>query len=388
MRGYLRAPALLAAVATAVLLAGAAEAAAVPCSAEPTDMSINFGDLISCDITPATDVDFYRFAGQAGDRILAEAAFVSGSQFLPRIQVLAPDGTLIGDASNPPRVGVDLSQTGTYTVLIFNFFVTNATPGDYTAVVSCTGGPCLQPPPPPANPPVTNIGCESEPTDQFPGYGTRVCCDITPATDVDIYRFGGAAGDRILAEAAYVSGSQFLPRIQVLAPDGTLIGDASNPPRVGVVLPQSGTYTVLVFNFFVTNATAGQYTFTVSCAGGSCLPPPGKLPAVSLTLTGCTTCRAGDHFAVQALLTNPASKTIQTELKFGLRLPDGTPINTLGNKHLEIPFPAGLNTNAPLLTFTWPSGLPQGTWTVEATLLGPDLGDTSSRAVKTFVSAP
>ena len=52
------------------LLAGRAEAA--PCTAEPTDMSVHYGDLISCDVNPATDTDFYRFSGrQAGIRILA-----------------------------------------------------------------------------------------------------------------------------------------------------------------------------------------------------------------------------------------------------------------------------------------------------------------------------
>ncbi|HEY7171566.1 MAG TPA: PPC domain-containing protein [Vicinamibacterales bacterium] len=388
MRVYLRVAALVAAVGAGVLLAGAAEAASGPCNAEPTDMSVGYGDLISCDITPATDVDLYRFTGHAGDRILVEAAFVNGALFLPRIELFAPDGTSLGVASTPPRLDEVLPQSGTYTVRVFNHYITNATSGEYTVMVSCTGGTCVIPPPPPANPPVQNIACEPEPTDQFPGYGTRVSCDITPATDVDVYRFAGAAGDRVLAEAAYVSGDLFIPRIQMFAPDGTSLQVASTPPRLDVVLPQAGTYTVIVFNHFVTNATAGQYTFMVSCTGGSCLPPPGKLPAVTLTLTGCTTCRPGNTFSVQAHLTNPASKTIQAELKFGLRLPDGTPINTIGNKHLEIPFPAGLNTNATLLTFPWPSGLPQGTWTVEATLLGPDLGDTSSRATQTFASAP
>jgi hypothetical protein len=385
---YLRAAVLVATVGAGAMLAGAAEAAPGPCSPEPTDMSLAYGDLISCDITPATDVDLYRFAGHAGDTILAEAAKVSGSVFAPRIQLLAPDGSLIGDSTNPPRVAAHLPQSGTYTVFVFNNFVGGgATAGEYTVVVSCTGGSCD--PTPPANPPTGNIACEPEPTDQFPGYGTRVSCDITPATDVDIYRFAGAAGDRVLAEAAFVSGDVFAPRVQVLAPDGTLLGDSTNPPRVGLVLPQSGTYTVFVFNNFVGGgATSGQYTFVVSCAGGSCLPAPGKVPAITLTLTGCSTCHPGDMFTVKAHLTNPASKTIQTEIKFGLRLPDGTAVNTLGNKHLEIPFPAGLNTNLTLATFPWPTGLPQGTWSVEGTLLGPDLGDTFSRATLTFASAP
>jgi hypothetical protein len=369
------------------VLAGTAEAA--PCTAEPTDMSVNYGELISCDVNPATDTDFYRFSGHAGDRVLAEAAFVSGAGFAPRIQLFAPDGTSLGVITSPPRLDVVLPQTGTYTLSVFNHFVTNATPGAYTAVVSCVGGSCAPtPPPPPATPPAENIICETEPTDQFLPYGTRATCDITPATDVDVYRFAGSQGDRVLAEAAWLSGDAFAPRIQIFAPDGESLGIITSPPRLDLILPLSGTYTAIVFNHFVTNAGPGTYTFTVACTGGSCLPPPGKLPALTLTLTGCSICHAGNQFSVQAHLTNPASKTITSELKFGLRLPDGTPINTLGNKHIEIPFPAGLNANANLLTFAWPAGVPPGMWTVEATLLGPDLGETSSRAVKTFTSAP
>lgn len=387
MREHLRSVIVAALAVCGVLLAGRAEA--VPCGVEPTDMSVNYGDLISCEINPATDVDFYRFSGHAGDRILAEAAYVSGGLFLPRIQLFAPDGTSLLIASLPPRIDVVLPQTGTYTLSVFNHYITNATPGEYTVMVSCSGGTCLpSPPPPPAQPLVQNIPCEGEPTDQFLPFSTRVNCDITPATDVDVYRFTAGAGDRILAEAGYVSGDLFIPRIQIFAPDGASLGIASLPPRVDVTAPLSGTYTAIVFNHYITNATSGSYTFDISCTGGSCLPPPGKLPAVSLTLTGCTICHPGNQFTVQAHLTNPASKSIPTEFKFGLRLPDGTPVNTIGNKHLEFAFPAGLNTTANLLTFPWPSGVPQGAWTVEATLLGPDLGETSSRAVKTFTSAP
>jgi hypothetical protein len=69
-------------------------------------------------------------------------------------------------------------------------------------------------------------------------------------------------------------------------------------------------------------------------------------------------------------------------------LPNGTQANILGNKHLEIPVPAGLNVTANLLSFPWPSGAASGTWTFEATMIGPDLGDTFSRQVKTFRVVP
>jgi hypothetical protein len=362
------------------VLAGRAEAA--PCAAEPTDMSVNYGDLISCEINPRSDNDFYRFSGRAGDHVLAQVAFVSGPGFDPRVEILAPNGASLGSGINV-NPGV-LPQTGTYTAIVYNAFSTS-NPGNYTFTVACTGGTCLpSPPPPPSTPPATNTLCEPEPTDEFPGFGTRVTCDIAPNSDNDFYRFSGATGDRIVAEVAYLGGSGFDPRVEVIAPNGTSLGSGLN---VYPVLPQSGTYTAIVYNAFSTSGP-GQYAFTVTCIGGSCLPPPGRLPAITLTLTGCTICHPGNQFTVQAHLTNPESKTMTSELKFGLRLPDGTSINTLGNKHIEIPFPAGLNTTANLLTFTWPAGMPQGAWTVEATLLGPDLGDTSSRAVKTFTSAP
>ena len=366
-----------------------AKADAAPCSPEPTDMSVAYSALFSCDISPATDVDYYRFSGVAGDRAIVEAAFVSGTLFAPRIQLFAPDGTSIGLITSPPRIDVILPQTGTYTATVFNHYVTNATPGEYTFVVSCAGGSCVPTPPvPPAPPAAENIDCEPEPTDQFPFFGTRVSCDITPATDVDVYRFTGSAGDRVLTEAAWVSGDVFAPRIQVYAPNGDSVGLITSPPRLDFVLPQSGVYTALVFNHFVTNATGGQYTFTFTCIGGSCLPPPGKLPAVSLTLTGCTTCNAGDQFTARAHWSHPGSSTVPTEVKVGLRTPDGQTVNTVGDKHIEFGFPPGLNVDSNAVSFAWPAGQPLGTWTVEVTLLGPNLGETIARAVKTFVVVP
>jgi hypothetical protein len=220
----------------------------------------------------------------------------------------------------------------------------------------------------------------------FPGFGTRVACDTT-AGDADLYRFSGAAGDRILAEAVYLSGSSYTPYIELYAPDGALLGQTYGPAREQVVLPQSGVYTAVVHA--LSYATSGQYAFTVACTGGSCLPPPGVLPSLMITLTGCTTaCAAGIPFTVQGHFTNPASHAITAELKMGLRFPNGTQANILGNKHLEIPVPAGLNVTTNLLSFLWPAALPVGTWTFEVTLSGPDLGDTFSRQVKTFTVVP
>ena len=116
--------------------------------------------------------------------------------------------------------------------------------------------------------------------------------------------------------------------------------------------------------------------------------PPGISPNVILTLTGCTVCSAGEQFTVEAHWTNPSAVAVSVELKAGLRLPDGTAVNTLGNKHLEATFPAGLDVTSNLLSFPWPAGLPTGTWTFEGVLLGPNVGETFAREVKTFRVEP
>ncbi|MBI2875892.1 MAG: immune inhibitor A [Candidatus Tectomicrobia bacterium] len=118
----------------------------------------------------------------------------------------------------------------------------------------------------------------------------------------------------------------------------------------------------------------------------STLPP---WPNLSLTLTGCTICQPGNRFTVQAHVTNPGSRDIPVEVKIGVRRPDGVTINVMGDRHMEVTLPAGFDqTVTPIDVSSVPEGLPAGTWTVEGTLLGPDLGETFSRQGKTFEVRP
>jgi hypothetical protein len=361
-----------------------ARAEAAVCGPEPTDMSVAYSDRIECAISPGADTDVYRFSGVGGDRVLAEAVFIAGSPFTPAISLYSPNGTLIGTTWSPARMDVVLPQSGVYTVVIAS--VGGVQTGDYAMTITCAGGTCVPvPPPPPAAPAAENIDCEAEPTDQFPGFSTRVSCEIATAADTDIYRFTGGAGDRVLVAAIYLPGGPFNPAIAVYAPDGTSLGTTWSPARMDLVLPQSGVYTAVVSS--VGSTVAGQYAFTATCAGGSCLPAPGKLPSLTLALTGCTSCNGGDLFTVAANWVN-AGPTRPTEIKIGFRLPDGTPANILGDKYLTVPLPAGMNSNSTLFTFPWPTGVPLGIWTIEATLIAPDLGETYSRSTKTFTVVP
>jgi hypothetical protein len=375
-----RATKWLTCAACAIGFATGAEAA--PCEPEPSDMAVAFGELITCDIAPNSDTDLFRFTAKSGDRVLVEALALGPPGLTPRIRLIAPSGADIAEAFSPALLDVVLPQTGTYTAVIFDHGFNNS--GQYSFVVSCTGGECPDVLP---APPEGSADCEAEPTDMAAHYGTRVTCDIAPSADTDLYRFAGVEGDRAWIEAIATpeGGGALTPRIRVFAPDGTGVGEVFSPAVIDLVLPQTGIYTVVVFDHGFNNP--GEYAFTVTCTGGTCVPPGGQ-PVLTLTLTGCTQCHTGDQFTVQARFANAGTKSVRTEVKVGLLLPDGTKANVLGNKHLEVTLPAGLNTTSTLLTFAWPAGLPPGTWTLEGTLLGPDLGETYSRDVNVFTVLP
>jgi hypothetical protein len=41
----------------------------IQCDSEPTDMTIDVGDIIDCAITPIADSDLFRFKGAIGEKI-------------------------------------------------------------------------------------------------------------------------------------------------------------------------------------------------------------------------------------------------------------------------------------------------------------------------------
>jgi hypothetical protein len=204
---------------------------------------------------------------------------------------------------------------------------------------------------------------------------------INPIIDRDQFWFNAKVGDSISVIIASVSGGTacfqlFTPTNTVLLSCGTL----------NLTATQSGAY---AFDVFESGASAiGQYRVTLLCNLGPCVAT--APPSLVLTLTGCTICHPGNTFAVQAVLKNPGPVGVSIELKLGLRLPDGSPASLFGasGEHLVVPLPAALNTPFTLMSIPWPSGLPAGTWSVEAAVLEVALGKAFSRDVKTFQAGP
>jgi hypothetical protein len=227
------------------------------------------------------------------------------------------------------------------------------------------------------------IPCLPE-TDMVINYEDLVDCSIDFNGDSDLFRFAGQDDETVRIQVSELAGTGDAC-IDLFRPDGSSKASSCAVNRIDTTLDQNGIHIIVVSEN--NNDETVSYRLTLQCITGICAPFNAP-PTLSLTLTGCTACRAGDQFIVQAHLTNPGSRAVLVEGKVGVRLPDGTPVNMLGNKHLEVLFPAGQDVTIPLFSFPWPSGLPTGTWTLEGTLLGPDLGETLSRDVKPFTVVP
>lgn len=98
--------------------------------------------------------------------------------------------------------------------------------------------------------------------------------------------------------------------------------------------------------------------------------------SISLVATGCTTCSAGQTIAYELHINNPGPP-MMVELKVGVRLPNGSPVNLMG-RYLEETLATGQST-LPLFAGPFPAGVPAGTYSVEAAAVEPELGVTLGR---------
>ena len=256
------------------------------------------------------------------------------------------------------RIDATLLQSGTHSILIS---ASGGTTGAYGLVLDR-----VVPPSPTAQPIV---------------YGDIVTGALNPNVDRDQFSFNGRTGDSISVLLGTVSGPA--PCVDLVAPDDAVLQSCGT---LSVTLTQTGPYAL---DLFVPAASGtDQYRLTLLCNVGPCVAT--GPPSLILTLSGCTSCHAGDTFSVQAEVKNPGPVGISPELKLGLRLPDGTAASLFGpsGEHLVVPLPAALDAPFPLLSISWPSGLPAGAWSVEGTLLEVALGKTFSRDVKTFQVVP
>jgi len=235
----------------AVPLPGEAAPEGRACKAEPTDEVINYGDLITCAISPAGDSDTFRFAGQPNDKVIILTARTSGGNFFPCIELFGPAGMLVASAciGGANRIDVTLTQTGTHTILIRDD--NNTDTGTYNLALERVF-------------PLTRFGIAIK-------YGQTLSGQtIDPAADLDFFVFSGAKDNKISIQNARTTGGNFFPCMQLFGPDGVHVASdcTGGANRIDATLTQNGTHTLLVRDDNYTDN--GTYSLTLQCIIGSC----------------------------------------------------------------------------------------------------------------------
>lgn len=114
-------------------------------------------------------------------------------------------------------------------------------------------------------------------------------------------------------------------------------------------------------------------------------------PTLLLTLAGCKACSPGQEFLARARVLNPTGSAAPVEVKAGVILPNGTPINisALLSKHFETALPPNTDITVDLLRLPIPPGVPSGTYRYFGVFAMPEDGSTVSRTTQPFtVVAP
>ena len=224
----------------------------IPCDPEPTDMAISYSDVVSCSIDIVGDVDIFRFSGTAGEVVTVRGSKLAGGpNTAPCLELFDPQGGVVGShcLSQGARIDAALAQTGTYSVLVSEFFNDNTM--DYTFLVERVA-------PPSAGAGYICPGCELQDS-------------IDPIGDHDLFFFVGTAGDVISILASKLAGGpNTAPCLELFDPQGGVVDShcLAQGAQIDATLAQTGPYSILVSEF--PNDNTMDYTLSYQCVVGVC----------------------------------------------------------------------------------------------------------------------
>jgi hypothetical protein len=221
----------------------------ITCDAEPTDMVVGYGTIVSCSVESSGDSDSYRFNGQSGDVLVIQATYGNGST-RPCIELIAPDNSRIEACDNSFRNRIDtvLDQTGTYSIIVNDRFGTGT--GDYTVGVDR----------------VLPVSEES----QEIHFGEEMTGEISPVGELDLFNLNSSGNDNVMLTASYINGSS-RPCVELIGPDNSRVEACANSftNEIDTLLDQAGTYSIIVNDRFGTGT--GEYTIALQCLSGDCV---------------------------------------------------------------------------------------------------------------------
>lgn len=240
--------------ALALLLSVVVRAGLVAAGGCPT---IGCGVPVTTTIGIEGEIDCYSFTGTAGDVVSIAESEPTQPQFNTCWRLRRPDTVIVGTPECSGQRNVTLPTTGSYTIEVFD----NSASGDGDAtgvynlgyaVVSNAANACA-----------TAIGC-----------GDTASGILGAETESDMYAFAAVAGEIASITANDADGS-IVVGFELYGPTGTSVVKSTSGQRT-VTLPDSGTYTIRVFE----NGDDGTGAYNVSFA------------IVSPTVSGCASALA------------------------------------------------------------------------------------------------
>jgi uncharacterized protein YdeI (BOF family) len=206
--------------------------------------SIAFGQTLAGSILAPAQAKTYTFAASAGDKLLVRLGKSAGD-FWPGIRVYDPGGLKIcedGGSSMAEIASCSLASTGTYSILTFDNWIGNET-GDYYLYLQRLNNPGSPIP---------------------IAFGQTLAGSILTPAQAKTYLYTTMESAEVPIRMTKLAGDLW-PGIRVYNPEGTLIceGESSGTAEIpGCALPESGGYTILVFDSFIGTYT-GDYKLTV-----------------------------------------------------------------------------------------------------------------------------
>lgn len=223
--------------------------AAIPCTAEPTDMTMHYGEIIQCAIGPnAGESDIFRFAGRDGQHVVI---VVTSFDIFPCIDLYAPNNSLLVQScgGNAVRLGAPsfvLPVSGTYRLRVYSrdSFYT----GQYNLSLER-----VKPPANSAQPICYNqLPIETE--------------ALNLLGDLDVFTFSAGVDDKVQIT---VSSNNITPCVELFAPDGTRVAtDCGNTAQITPLLTRRGSYTILISAR--AHDEVDPYILTLLCTSGPC----------------------------------------------------------------------------------------------------------------------
>jgi len=196
----------------------------------------------------AADFDAIRFQGTAGDRVVAAALATAGASYNTSLTLYPPGGGAAETATGGgDRLDAQLAATGLYTLVVEDVSLNDAGAWSVT-LLNLTRGPW--------------VSVADRDGAHLIG-GESIAATISPAPDLDAYKFTGAAGDTAHITAVATSGP-INTMIYIYPPSGPPIV-ATTSDVVNHVLTVSGQHTILIEDSGLNEA--GGYLLTYEGPG-------------------------------------------------------------------------------------------------------------------------